>query len=68
MLISRDMISCVDHGVYDIAADDIPCCPVCDQPMQKGERITLQTCDAGPGHPDLLRLVHSECVENDDED
>ncbi len=66
MLISRDLISCVDHGVYGIEPENIPCCPICDQPMQKGERINLQTCDAGT-NPDLLRLVHAECAEGNDE-
>jgi hypothetical protein len=63
MLIHRDLISCVDHGVYGVDPGDIPCCPICDQPMQKGEPINLQTCDAGPGNPDLLRLVHAACAE-----
>jgi hypothetical protein len=36
--------------------------------MWVGERITLQTVDAGPGHPDLLRLVHTDCVEEDEDE
>lgn len=59
----NDLISCVSHGAYGVEPERIPCCPVCDQPMWKGERITLQTCDSGPGNPDLLRLIHSECEE-----
>jgi len=64
----REIITCVSHGIYDVPPEEIPPCPICDQPMFKGERINLQTCDAGPGHPDLLRLVHGECEDDDDEE
>ena len=60
-------IHSVYHGAYNIDPADIPCCPVCDQPMWAGERIELQACDAGPGNPDLLRLVHYDCA-NPEED
>lgn len=60
------LISWVDHGVYGVAPEDCPLCPCCDQPMFVGERITLQTVDCGPS-PDLLRLVHSSCVEDEDD-
>jgi hypothetical protein len=36
--------------------------------MWVGERIELQACDAGPGNPDLLRLVHADCENDEDED
>lgn len=62
------IIACVSHGVYGVQPQDCPCCPICDQPMWKGERITLQTVDAGPGNPDLLRLVHYYCDMPDEED
>jgi len=63
------LITCISHGVYGVDPIECPCCPICDQPLWAGERITLQTCDAGPGNPDLLRLVHYECDSpEDDED
>lgn len=62
------IISCIDHGVYGVKPEDCPLCPCCDQPMWVGEDITLQTVDAGPGGSDLLRLVHTHCVNDDDED
>ncbi len=52
---------CVEHGVHDISPEDCPLCPICDQPLWASERINLQTVDAGPGNPDLVRLVHTEC-------
>lgn len=64
----RNLIQCIDHGVYGVSPEDCPLCPCCDQPMWVGEGITLQTVDCGPGHQDLLRLVHSECVDGDDEE
>ncbi|RWB40476.1 MAG: hypothetical protein EOQ44_25395 [Mesorhizobium sp.] len=63
----RNLIQCIDHGVYNVRPDDCPLCPCCDQPLWAGERITLQTVDAGPGHPDLLRLVHTGCVDDEDD-
>lgn len=62
------LISCIDHGVYGVSPHACPLCPECDQPMFVGERITLQTVDCGPGEPDLLRLVHSSCVDDEDDD
>ena len=69
----RSIIECIDHGVYGIDPEDCPLCPCCDMPMFLGERITLQTVDCGPINRDLLRIVHSDCVEghedgNDDDD
>lgn len=62
-------ITSVFHGKYGVEPEDIPLCPICGQPMSAGERIELQACDAGPGQPDLLRLVHQDCEEmNEDED
>lgn len=62
------IIECIDHGVYGVDPEDCPLCPCCDQPLWYGEGITLQTVDAGPGNQDLVRLVHSACVNDDDED
>lgn len=64
------LIRSVFYGAYGVDPSDIPCCPICDSPMQRGEGIELQLCDAGPGNPDLLRIVHYECAnpEEDDED
>lgn len=67
-MMGRDLVSSVYHGKYGVDPEDIPLCPLCDQPMWAGERIELQTCDAGPGHPDLLRLVHADCESSEDED
>ncbi len=64
----NQIIECIDHGISGVSPEDCPCCPKCDQPIWAGERITLQTVDAGPGHPDLVRLVHSECSEWAEED
>lgn len=63
----RDIIECIDHGVYGVSPDRCPLCPECDQPMWKGEGVTLQTVDNDWG-PDLLRLVHTECVHDDEDD
>lgn len=61
-------IACVFHGRYGVPVEQIPCCPICDQPMCKGEPLQLEYCDAGRlGEPDLVRLVHYECA-NEDED
>ena len=65
---SDKIIQSVFHGAYGVDPSDIPCCPICDQPMWLGERIELQTCDAGPAHPDLLRIVHYDCANPDEED
>lgn len=64
----RDLIQCIDHGVYGVRPEDCPLCPCCDMPLHAGEGITLQTCDAGPGNADLMRLVHTRCVKEEDED
>lgn len=64
----RNIIQCVDHGVYGVAPEDCPLCPCCDQPMWVGEQLTLQTVDSGPHNPDLVRLVHSACVHEDEDD
>lgn len=64
----RNLIACIDHGVYGVSPHACPLCPVCDQPMFVGETITLQTVDCGPGNADLLRLVHSHCVEEDEDE
>jgi hypothetical protein len=64
---SKDIQS-VFHGKYGVAPDAIPCCPICDQPMQKGELLELQWCDQGPGQPDCARLVHYACENSDDDD
>lgn len=65
---SDRIIACIDHGVYGVSPEACPLCPVCDQPMWKGERITLQTVDTGPHSRELLRLVHSQCSSYYDED
>jgi hypothetical protein len=39
----RNLIQCIDYGVYGVAPEDCPLCPCCDQPMWVGEGITLQT-------------------------
>lgn len=67
MMADRD-ISCVFHGRYGVSPADIPCCPICDQPMVKGESLQLEYCDMGPGHPDAARLVHYHCGNEDDDD
>lgn len=58
-----DLIDTVDHGVYGVDPGEIPCCPVCDQPMIEGEKLTLQTCDADGFGADLVRLIHSTCSQ-----
>ena len=68
---SEREIQCVAHGVYGVPPEMIPCCPICDQPMWKGEPLELQWCDMGPGQQDCARLVHYECgnpPEDDEED
>lgn len=62
----RNLIQCVDYGVYGVEPEDIPLCPECDQPMSAREGLTLQICDAGCFAPDLVRLVHTDCVEDGD--
>lgn len=64
----RNLISCIDHGVYGVSPEDCPLCPGCDQPMWVGEQITLQTVDCGPGNADLLRLIHSDCIDDGEDD
>lgn len=66
---SHQIIRCISHGVYGVEPEDCPLCPLCDQPMWANEPLTLQTVDAGHGNPDLVRLVHYACEnEEDDED
>lgn len=65
---SEREIACVAHGVYGVAPEEIPCCPICDQPMVKGEPLELQWCDQGPGQSDAARLVHYHCAEADDDE
>lgn len=61
-------IKLYDHGVYGVDPERIPCCPVCDQPMWKGEDLALQECDVGPGQQDMVRLTHLSCVSGDEDD
>jgi len=60
-------IQCISEGVYGVDITHVPLCYMCDQPMFKGESLTLQYIDAGPGHSDLVALVHTDC-ECDEED
>ena len=62
------LIQSVFHGAYGVDPSDIPCCPICDQPMTVGERIELQTCDLGSISADALRLVHYDCSHDDEDD
>ncbi len=62
-----NIITCISHGVYGVEPEACPLCPECDQPMWVGEPLELQTVDAGPRHPDLVRLVHHSCVNDDEE-
>lgn len=64
---STQIIKQISHGVHGVDPEDCPLCPLCDQPMWLGERLTLQTIDAGSGHPDLVRIVHSDCECDEDE-
>lgn len=59
-------IKSVSHGKYGVDPECIPLCPICDQPMWAGEPLELQACDAGPGNPDLIRIVHLACEETED--
>ena len=65
---SNRLVHCIDHRVYAVSPGDSPLCPLCDQPIRAGDRFNLQTVALGPGEADLLRLVHTECVEDEDED
>lgn len=61
-------IACVFHGRYGVLPEQIPCCPICDLPMLKGERLQLEYCDMGPGQQDAARLIHLKCDDTDDDD
>lgn len=54
------------YGKYGVDPHEIPLCPICDQPITVGELIELQTCDVGPHMPDLVRLVHKTCADDED--
>ena len=61
-------ITFVDHGTYDVDPHDCPLCPCCDQPLWANEPLALQTVDNGPGLPDIVRLVHTDCILDDEDD
>lgn len=64
----KNIIQCIDHGVYGVDPERCPLCPECDQPLWLGEAVTLQTVHTRPHEPDLLRLAHTSCVEDDDDE